>query len=263
MIGAGRGMEIIDIDDEGFFVNVTGEGDPVFLVHGLGLDNTMWRLQQPQLSRYFRVISYDVRGHGKSVRSRDYTISDHAEDLAKLMEKMNYDRAHIVGLSMGSYICQKFILSYPEKVNRMVLAATKSYGKTSSLQALIDTKQKNGESIDLQDILEIFAKACFRNGGTENQLKLFLDSAAHNTFDSFLQAMKALTNFDFRGELTNVREETLVINGDFDELTRLEQAEEIHSLIPRSKMMVLGGCGHCCNIEKPALFNKTLIEFLK
>jgi 3-oxoadipate enol-lactonase len=245
-----------------FHINIQGEGEPLFLIHGLGLDQTLWNDQIPYLSKNYKVITYDVRGHGQTTHPQNYNLNDHADDLADIMTKLQIESAHIAGISMGSYIAQHFVIKYPEKVKKVVLAATKGYGKTSSMQTLIDEKRAKGERVELDTILNISANACFRDGGTKEQLEKFYHSSRYNTLESYIEAMKALRDFDFRADLPNIKAPTLVINGDLDVLTTLDQAKEVYSLLANSVLEVLDGCGHLCNIEASETFNRKVVEFL-
>ncbi|MCF8565865.1 alpha/beta hydrolase [Alicyclobacillus tolerans] len=256
-------MSTVRVNEVELFVEGTGQGKPLLLIHGLGLDHSIWQLQQPAFSPYFRVVSYDVRGHGQSSRSVNYSLVDHARDLAQLMNELGIEKAHIMGLSMGTYICQQFVSLYPERVEKMVLAATKPSGKTSSTQILIEQAQREGKNIDFETVMHIAEKACFREGVGPEAVQIYRTASRFDTLESYMEAMKALTNFDFSPVLPSVRAQTLVINGDEDVLTTLSQARAVHELIPGSKLVVMEHCGHLCNIEQPDVFNREVLAFLR
>jgi 3-oxoadipate enol-lactonase len=253
------------IDDENgldYFVSVQGNGEPIVVIHGLGCDHTLWKPQMKVLSDFRTVIAYDVRGHGQTSRSTNYTLFNHAEDLKALIKFLGYEKVTLMGISMGTYICQQFITRYPDMVDKLILAATKSHGQTSSMQKLVDEKRAAGESVEIETIMELAAKACFREGAPKEQVAVFYESFKYNTLDSYMEAMRAITDFDFRPQLPNVKAPTLVINGSLDVLTTLEQAREVKRLIPNAELAVMEGCGHLCNIEEPEEFNNHLIRFL-
>ena len=86
--------------------SVVGEGSPLFLVHGIGASQTAWRFLIPKLRNHFTVITYDLRGHGKSsVRNHDFNLDDLVEDLEELRAKLKIEKAHFAGHSPRWYDC--------------------------------------------------------------------------------------------------------------------------------------------------------------
>jgi len=117
----------VKVNDIEINYDVEGEGEPLVLIHGLSGSTRHWFFQIPEFSKHFRVIAYDVRGHGQTDKPKqEYSIKLFADDLRGLMDKLGVDKAHIIGLSMGGYIAQQFALDYPDKVKSLVLADTAS-----------------------------------------------------------------------------------------------------------------------------------------
>jgi 3-oxoadipate enol-lactonase len=100
---------------------VKGTGPPVVLLHGGGLDLSMWDPQMELLSRSFRVIRYDARGHGRSTAPRG-SFSP-GEDLRMLLDHLGIERASLVGLSMGAGVAFDFARTYPQRVEKLVLVS--------------------------------------------------------------------------------------------------------------------------------------------
>src|SRR4051794_5753323 len=110
-------MPSLKLDDTTFHYRLDGPEDRplVVLSHALSVDHAMWGFQLPLLSRHFRVLSYDMRGHGRSDAtgedlSRGYTLEQLADDVANLTAKLGHSRFHFVGLSIGSMIGQVMAL---------------------------------------------------------------------------------------------------------------------------------------------------------
>src|SRR5215472_14009587 len=100
-----------------------GEGPPIVFVHGLGGTSNAWHAQRATLSRYFRVITFDLSGSGRSDKSKkQYSIDAWADEIAGLIDHLKLDAAVIVGHSMGTVIVQKFAAKYPQKAKAIVLA---------------------------------------------------------------------------------------------------------------------------------------------
>ena len=105
--------------------DIHGAGEPVVLIGGLGSDAYLWTRQIPALAQGFQVIAFDNRGAGASDKPDEpYTIPMFAADTAGLLDALGIEKAHIVGASMGGFIAQEFALTYPQRVNRLVLACT-------------------------------------------------------------------------------------------------------------------------------------------
>ena len=134
------------------FYEDAGEGEPLVLVHGHSLDGRMWAYQVPALVEAgFRAVRHDVRGHGRTtVPPEGYTWENYARDLAELLDHLNVERAHVVGLSMGGGIALQFALDYPEGVLSLMLAdsALPGFGYSdaigSTIQALREAVKAEG-----------------------------------------------------------------------------------------------------------------------
>ena len=114
----------MDVQANGIRVSVDtdGSGPAVVLIHGLSEDRTLWDDQIDDLARDYKVIAYDVRGHGRSEKPHtDYSLDLLVEDLRALLEALGESQATLVGFSLGGMISQAFTLAHPEMVRAMVL----------------------------------------------------------------------------------------------------------------------------------------------
>src|SRR6516164_9485185 len=111
------------INGVNLFYESQGEGPPIVFVHGLGGTSNVWHAQRATLSRYFRVVTVDLSGSGRSDKSkRQYSIETWADEIAGLIDQLKLDAAVIVGHSMGTVIVQKFAAKYPQKTKAIILA---------------------------------------------------------------------------------------------------------------------------------------------
>lgn len=113
-----------------------GEGYPLLLLHGLTGNRHMFNDEVHVFKKYFRTIVLDARGHGDSDKPNAYTINDHIADVVRLLDHLELEETFLIGVSMGSYIAQGVAIAQPDRVKKMILVATKSEGKSSSMEAL-------------------------------------------------------------------------------------------------------------------------------
>jgi 3-oxoadipate enol-lactonase len=110
----------VDVTEGQLFYERAGTGDTVVLIHGRAGDRRHWDQQFPVLSRSFDAVRFDVRGFGKSTAiAEGKPYADH-DDLVRLLDHLEVDRAHFVGWSMGSGVAGDFVLRYPERVESIV-----------------------------------------------------------------------------------------------------------------------------------------------
>ena len=95
--------------------SITGSGPPLFLTHGIGAAEDAWRFMVPELSKHFSVVTYDLRGHGKSpVTHKNFTLDELVLDLEKIREKTKFEKAHFAGHSLGGMIAPAYALKFPK-----------------------------------------------------------------------------------------------------------------------------------------------------
>src|SRR5688572_1522254 len=111
----------VSVDDYKIYVEETGKGDPIILLHGGLLDHRMWKEQVDDLSKSFRVITVDMPGHGRTING-DSTIMFNRV-LLKIMDTLKIDKASLLGLSLGGVAVTDFAISHPDKCDKVILAA--------------------------------------------------------------------------------------------------------------------------------------------
>jgi pimeloyl-ACP methyl ester carboxylesterase len=119
-------MPAAKIDGINMAYDVSGQGEPLVLIMGLlGGTRQSWVFQKRAFSKHFKVITFDSRGMGKSDKpSEPFTMKTLADDTIGLMNHLNIDKAHVLGVSHGGRVAQEVAINYPERVNKLVLAST-------------------------------------------------------------------------------------------------------------------------------------------
>ncbi|MCK5654501.1 MAG: alpha/beta fold hydrolase, partial [Dehalococcoidia bacterium] len=104
---------------------VHGQGEPLVLIQGLGGPRSGWIFQTRAFGKYYRVITFDNRGVGKSDKpGGSYTVRTMADDTIALLDYLGVDKAHVLGISLGGMIAQEIAINYPERVRKLILACT-------------------------------------------------------------------------------------------------------------------------------------------
>lgn len=254
-----------------FFDEGNPAGVPVVLVHGFPFDHTMWRPQIEALTaaRSFRVISYDVRGHGQSdAGDGQYSVETFVDDLIGVLDGLKIDRAVLCGLSMGGYIALRAMERNPERFKGLVLCDTRSEGDSNEAKVKRSGTMKavkGGESFDT------FVQKSVNNVLCDLTLRTKPDVAAHVAamirtcaplgIAGTLLALAART--DTTDALKKITVPVLILVGQEDKLTPPAAAEGMLKLIPQAKLHVVPDAAHVSNLENPAVFNAKLIDFLR
>jgi 3-oxoadipate enol-lactonase len=245
-------------------------GDPslpaLFAVHGLYGSHIAFEILGKAIQDKFHVIAYDARGHGESEKTPEYTLTDHGRDLLALIDALGYDKAHVLGYSMGSYIALQAAILNTERVAKLIALATKGHGKISSVLRYLSSKGLDPTKLDTTQIL------------TELQGALWCPDTPQSIRDGYIKAAdaapkltpqetaavdKALFNFDLLPDLHKITAPTLVISAQYDGLNPPDMGEEVAKLIPHATFEVFDKSGHMLLYEEADRITKRICEFLK
>jgi pimeloyl-ACP methyl ester carboxylesterase len=249
---------------------VRGTGFPLLLINGLGSDRREWLSQVPALERHFRVIAFDNRGSGESESPPGpYTTAGMAGDAATLLSFLGAERAHVLGVSLGGMIAQEVCLSYPGKVERLVLACTSPGGAVSSrpspdaLSAFVRTSGGDREA-ELRRMIPFLYTERFRREYPE-EIEAFIARrlSAPVSAEGYEAQLAAAVGHSAGDRLKAIRAPTLVIAGTADLLVPSVNSERIAERIPGAKLVLLPGAPHRLFAENAEAFNREVLGFLK
>lgn len=257
-------MKFSTFDDLSLYVEQIGSPDnpPVVLVHGIGADGRMW---QPQKTSFpaagFFTIVPDQRGHGQSEVPPDFKIADCARDLRALLDHLNLQRAHFVGVSMGGMIVQQFAAEFPDRVISQVIVDSLS-GATRLIErfnAKLAAALLKILPPKLQGSLltSTYKKMNHAEVGAYFEERLLAMDA-----DWLLAARREVNRFDIFDALPEMHLPTLVLVGDGFGKMAVEMARTTAGQIPGAAFQVLPGGGDPSNLLVPELFDAAVIAFL-
>jgi 3-oxoadipate enol-lactonase / 4-carboxymuconolactone decarboxylase len=227
------------------------------------VDMRMWEELVPFLLPYFRVLRYDTRGHGGSAdfdKNQAHSIAELGKDIIKLLDKLGIETAYFCGLSMGGLIGQWLGIHHPEKFKKIAISNTAAkIGDDERWNGRIKTIKENGLQSIVDDTMDRWFSADFVSNNPSKIAEtktMFLG----NTILGYSHCCEAVRDADFRTSLDKINIETLIITGDEDPVTNIEQAEFLKKNIKNSTLKILPA-RHLAGTELPEKFAKTLIDF--
>ena len=271
-------MAFIDSSGVRLYVEETGTGYPIIFVHELAADCREWEGQVKWFARNYRCVTFNARGYPPSDAPTDpkqYGYEFAVEDIAAVMRGLGLERAHIVGLSMGSYATLCFGLRYPEKASALVVAGVGS-GSPPGLREQFIAEHKAIANTVRQGGARAVAEAAKQigTGPTRIRLKqkdprgwaLFMEHLAEhdpvgmaNTLEMFQGGRPSLESF--RDALAKLDVPLLLAVGDEDNPC-LETNLFLKRTVPSARLWVVPNTGHSVNLEEPGAFNTVVQDFL-
>jgi len=273
-------MSEAEINGARLYYEVHGEGFPVIFTHGLGGDGSMWVFQVPEFREKYKVVVWDVRGHGRSETTENgYTIDQFVEDLRALMDHLGIEKAHIAGLSMGGWISWRFALAYPGLTRSLVLSDSAGLPhkqppeqreqQRQMFEASAHVAEKHGRA-QLADatIPLMFAEDFIRN--RPDIINMVKEKIVNDPGVGYARTVRGIF-LDFMRNppenshelLARITAPTLIIAGDKDILTPLPTQEALLEGIKGSRLEVISGSGHVPPMEKPERWNRLVLDFYR
>lgn len=251
------------------YYEVHGSGEPVVLIHGLGMDSSTWFNQVSVLSQNYQVVVFDNRGVGQTdAPNEDYSIEMMADDAAALLKFLNVDNAHIFGVSMGGMIAQIIALKYPELVKSLLLNTTAAQFPAKAKHLVQTWLRMINENVSLETRLREsflwgYTDEFFENDETVMaSVKLAISNPYPLSTHGFAGQVAALMKHDTRSQISQISVPTLVLISKDDIFIPIKFSEELAAKIPKAELVVLERGGHNCWMEYPELVNQAVMQFL-
>jgi 2-hydroxy-6-oxonona-2,4-dienedioate hydrolase len=235
-----------------------GQGPAVILLHGLGAVKEVWMPSFGALAGKYHVYAVDQIGFGHSDKPLlEYKIATFVDFLFGFMQTQNISKATLVGNSLGGWVALDFTVQHPTMVDRLVLvdsagmpwmqapAVDLNASSVAGMRAILESIFYDKKMVTDEIVLQIFADHVRNNDGYTVQ----------RTLAGFATAQFEDT------KLASIHAPTLVVWGRQDELIALASGEKLRDGIAGAKLVVFEQCGHVPQLEKPAEFNKALLDF--
>ena len=247
------------------FYEVAGEGLPLVFVHGLGATSNVWNAQRVALSRYFKVVTLDLPGSGRSDKSeRQYSMERWVEQLAALADIARLDNFVLIGHSMSTMLAQKFAAKYGNRLTGLVLCGPLTELPPSGKEAML----KRAETVLREGMLPV-ADMVLAGGLTAATREanpalagLMREVLAANDPACYAGHCHALASGSAKADQAQIKCPTLILEGDQDGVTPLSNARAIAAAIPGARLRIIPATAHLTMLERPEAFNAALTEFL-
>ena len=247
-------LETVSLGDFDLYYEVHGEGPPVVFAHGAGGTHLSWWQQIPAMSEHFQCVTFDHRGFGYSRDVGDRPGSEaFIDDLCALLDHLGIDRVGLIGQSMGGRTTLGFASAYPERVAALILCDTTGGYTDPTIERLL-SQQSIERSPFAPSFIERYPERAFLYREIQ-RLTLERDIEAMR-----IQVEAAPTEIN---PIIEHEIPTLFFDGEEDTLVAPAVIEAMHDKIPHSEFAVVPEAGHSVYYERPKMFNRITLEFLK
>ena len=255
--------------------SVTGRGDAVLLIQGVGAVGGAWRPQVEALSDRYRVITFDNRGIGASeITDGTLSIESMADDAVAILDAEGIARCHVVGHSMGGLIAAQIALTSPRRVRTLTLLCTFPDGRTATrltrgtvlggLRTRIGTRvMRRTAFLSLVLSRSLMQDSAARAEMAERMAALFERDVADQP-RIITRQLRAMSRYDPRWRIRFLSSiPTMVVSGAEDRIARPEYGRALAAAIPGSVYLELPRAGHAVPIEDPTLINRLLSDHMR
>jgi 3-oxoadipate enol-lactonase len=234
------------------------------LSNSLGTTLGMWDDQAPALRERFRLLRYDIRGHGGSpTPPGPYALADLGRDVLSLLDGLGIERASFCGLSVGGMTGMWLGSEAPGRVECLVLLCTSAVlGPKDLWNGRIDTARTKGMDALVDGVLERWLTAPFRKRDPEAVEKVAKMLRGTDP-EGYAGCCAAIRDMDLRDRLPSIQAPTLVVSGAEDPATPPEKGRAIADSIPNTRFEVVPEASHLANIEQPKQVTNLILDHLE
>jgi 3-oxoadipate enol-lactonase len=257
-------MPKVRVNDIDLYYEISGQGQPVLLIHGLGSSTRDWEYQTTAFSALYRVAALDVRGHGQSDKPPGpYSIPLFTSDTAELIRSLDLGSAHIVGISMGGMIAFQLAIDTPDLVQSLVIVNSGPELIVRSLRDRLNVLQRSllVRIFGMRKIGEFLSSRLFPKPEQEPLREMFIERWAENDRRAYSESFRGIIGWSISDLLNTIMCPTLVVASDED-YTPVSLKEAYVERLPRGELVVIEDARHAVTAERPEDFNKVVLDFL-
>lgn len=257
--------------------NIDGDGEPLCLIQGLTGGRKHWFFQMRSFKKHYRVVTFDNRGAGSADKPGElYNIRTMANDTIGLMDHLKIDRAHILGMSLGSLIAQEVAINYPDRIMKLILVAAIVVGEgmreiTEGMREALGlaegySEEETRNAMNNIDVMECFTKLTALSFNKRLYRMMIIPLSKRHAkkigHEGLMGQLHASSTCETLDKLQTIKAPTLVLTGAEDKVVSPHSSDVIADRIPNAKLVKVEGGSHAFYIEKPRRFNKEVLAYL-
>lgn len=257
-------MPTITLGDLSTYYETYGEGEPLLFIHDLGSSMDDWEWQIPALRHAFTVVTYDVRGHGKSGKPAEgYSMSQFSNDAVKLITALALGPMHVVGLGLGGMIALELALNYPDAVRSLVIVNSdpEMIPRTLRDRFAIARQKLMVRGVGMPKMGQTLADQLLPRPEHEARRNAFVARWSRNDERAYLRVFDAMLGWSAADRLGDIDCATLVLAAEHD-ATSVARKRAYAARIRNASVVVIPDCHHALPTECPEQFNSALCRFL-
>jgi pimeloyl-ACP methyl ester carboxylesterase len=251
----------------------SGAGEPILLIPGFASGAWNWFRQVKDLSKDFRVITFDPRGIGKSKADKmdlhNLSMQTFVEDVQAILDVLKIEKAHVLGASFGGFVAQEFVLKFPERVNKLILACTTA-GGANHVKPDIEILHSFApdSSLPIGEKIRRFIRPAFTeefNSEHAAEVEKVCQLREQNEVAEavYMAQLSSAFLLDTESRLGAIKNETLVISGNKDNVVPMQNSINLAAKIPNANLEIIENGSHLFFIENAPEFNQAVKYFLK
>ena len=245
------------------YIGDEGKGFPLVLLHGFLGSSKMWEPQIDFFKEYFRIITPDLPGFGKSNKIKSHkSIESLASLILDSLKEKKINKFHLLGHSMGGMIVQEMAQKDTNKISKLICYSTGPRGEMPGRFETIDQSRENLKNKGLEIMAKNITKTWFIKGEDAKYFEICLEAGRQTSLEAADNSLVAFKNWNGVDNLKKIKNETLILWGDQDKSYNLNQVQTLKNDIKDSKLFIFKNCAHNVHLEEPDKFNKTLKDFL-
>lgn len=257
-------MPVLQLQDLALYYEVTGDGSPLLLIHGLGSSSRDWEMQIEPFAKVYQVITLDLRGHGQSGKPPGpYSIRMFAEDTAALVRRIDILPAHVVGISMGGMVAFELAVHFPQLLRSLTIVNSYPEMRVETLQEHLQVWRRFLilELLGMRGMGRMLGGRLFPFPEQSDLRETFVSRWAQNNKRAYRESLRAILNWDVESRLGEIDCPVLVVASDQDYVT-VEEKRVYTAKIPNAKLVIIEDARHAVTAERPDQFNTVLRDFL-
>ncbi len=249
----------IQLSDHETLVAETGKGEPMVLLHAIGLDWRMWRDAILPLAKHYRVIAYDLRGHGYAAPApKPLSVKRWADDLLQLADQLKLEKFHLAGLSLGGIVALEFALDHPERLKSLNVVASSVHGNKDAYQQRAQEAEKHGVEPQIGPTLtRWFTPEWLAVNGWA--VRYSRERILRSMVENWAGAWRAIAEPHLFERLQEIKVATKLIAADLDKSVPVDSMREMAKKIHKAKLHVIEGASHMVSLMRPAELAEALV----